>query len=111
MQPFPLNDPEKIDPLRDDMFGHGGGYDREKPPDLDKMWKDFNNRINRLFRWKKKKGNDPGKPDDEDDDPYNDKVNGTKGLKMALCIRSVLPLPSGWLPAFLSFRKDRPGSS
>ena len=86
MKPFPLNEPEKIDPLRDDMFGHGHGFDREKPPDLDKMWKDFNNRINRLFRWKKKKGNDPQKPDDEDDDPYNDKVNGTKGLKMALCI-------------------------
>ncbi|WAW06864.1 protease modulator HflK N-terminal domain-containing protein [Oxalobacter formigenes] len=37
------------------MFGHGHGFDREKPPDLDKMWKDFNNRINRLFRWKKKR--------------------------------------------------------
>lgn len=86
MQPFPLNDQEKIDPIRDDMFGHGGGYDREKPPDLDKAWKDFNKRINRLFRWKKKnRGNDPQKPEDEDD-PYNDKENGTKGLKTAILL-------------------------
>lgn len=86
-QPFPINEPEKADPLRDDLFGHGHGFDREKPPDLDKAWKNFNNRLNRLFRWgKKKKGNDPQEPQDEDEDPFNDRENGTKGLKMALCI-------------------------
>ena len=85
MQPFPLNDPEKIDPIHDDLFGHGHGFGQEKPPDLDKMWKDFNNRLNRLFRRKKKdNGNDPEKP--EDDDPYNDKVNGPKGLKIAILV-------------------------
>ena len=81
MQPFPLNDPKKIDPIRDDMFGHGHGFDREKPPDLDKMWKDFNDRINRLFRLKKK-GKDPKKPDD--DEPSDDMKNETKGLKIAI---------------------------
>ncbi len=85
MQPFPLNDPEKIDPIHDDLFGHGHGFGQEKPPDLDKMWKDFNNRLNRLFRRKKKdNGNDPEKP--EDDDPYNDKVNGPRGLKIAILV-------------------------
>ena len=87
MQSFPLHDPEKIDPLRDDLFGHGHGFDREKPPDLDKMWKDFNRRVNSLFFWRKKKGNDPRKPED-DDDPYNDRENGTKGLKIIICLLS-----------------------
>ncbi len=71
----------------DDLFGHGHGFDREKPPDLDKMWKDFNDRLNRLFRRKKKrKKGSPEEPPEKNDDPFNDKVTRTRGLKIAVCL-------------------------
>lgn len=59
----PLSDLHKPEPLRDDLFGHGHGFGDERPPDVDKMWKDFNRRLNRLFRLKKKKDDEPERSD------------------------------------------------
>ena len=84
---FPRPDLNRPEPLCDDLFGHGHGFDREKPPDLDKMWKDFNDRLNRLFRRKKKrKKGSPEEPPEKNDDPFNDKVTRTRGLKIAVCL-------------------------
>ena len=57
-----------LEPIRDDLFGHGSSFNNdEPPPDVDKAWKNFNKKLNKLLRLdKKKKGNGEG-PDDDDD--------------------------------------------
>ena len=47
-------------PMFHDMFGRGsGGRDRRGPPDVDKLWNRFNERITRVFRRKKKGERNP----------------------------------------------------
>ena len=42
-------------PIKDDLFGHGSSFNNEEPPpDLDKMWKNFNKKLNRLLHLKKR---------------------------------------------------------
>lgn len=81
----PLSDLHKPEPLRDDLFGHGHGFGDERPPDVDKMWKDFNRRLNRLFRLKKKKDDEPERSD-RDDDPFNDREARPRALKIMACV-------------------------
>lgn len=81
----PLSDSSKPDPLRDDLFGHGHGFDREEPPDVEKMWKNFNRRLNRLFRLKRKKDDKPDEPD-RDDDPFGDRDARPRALKIVLTL-------------------------
>ena len=81
----PLPDSSKPDPLRDDLFGHGHGFDREEPPDVEKMWKNFNRRLNRLFRLKRKKDDKPNEPD-RDDDPFGDRDARPRALKIVLTL-------------------------
>ncbi len=81
----PLPDSSKPDPLRDDLFGHGHGFDREEPPDVEKMWKNFNRRLNRLFRLKRKKDDKPDEPD-RDDDPFGDRDARPRALKIVLTL-------------------------
>ncbi len=85
MLPSPLSDLKKPEPFHDDLFGHGQGFGDEKPPDVDKMWKDFNRRLNRLFRLKKKKDDEPERSD-RDDDPFNDREARPRALKIMACI-------------------------
>lgn len=84
MQFPPLSDLDKTEPLRDDLFGHGQGFGDENPPDVEKMWKDFNRRLNKLFSRKKKNSDESQEPDY--DDPFNDQAARPKALKIALCI-------------------------
>ena len=81
----PLPDSSKPDPLRDDLFGHGHGFDREEPPDVEKMWKNFNRRLNCLFRLKRKKDDKPDEPD-RDDDPFGDRDARPRALKIVLTL-------------------------
>lgn len=64
---------------------HGHGFGDERPPDVDKMWKDFNRRLNRLFRLKKKKDDEPERSD-RDDDPFNDREARPRALKIMACV-------------------------
>lgn len=84
MQYPPLSDLNKPEPLRDDLFGHGQGFGDENPPDVERMWKDFNRRLNKLFSRKKKNSDESEEPDY--DDPFNDKAARPKALKIALGI-------------------------
>lgn len=95
MKSLPSIDNNANEPLRDDLFGHGSSLGDEKPPDVGRMWKDFNKKLNRLLRLRKK-GEDP----DRDDDPFNDRETRTTGLKIALafivCVGLFLWLGTGF---------------
>ena len=84
MQPSPSSDLHKPEPFRDDLFGHGQGFGDEKPPDVEKMWKDFNRKLNNLFKWRNKGNRQEDR--DPDDDPYNDRDTRPRALKIAFCL-------------------------
>ncbi len=73
-------------PIKDDLFGHGSSFNNEEPPpDLDKMWKNFNKKLNRLLHLKKK-----GKNNVPDDDPYNTQANDSRGFRIVLLLLTLL---------------------
>jgi membrane protease subunit HflK len=76
------------EPIRDDLFGHGSSFNNEeKPPDVDKAWKNFNQKLNNLLGLKKKKqgsGGDGEEP--ENDDPYND----ARGFRIVMLLLAML---------------------
>ncbi|MGN0918417.1 MAG: FtsH protease activity modulator HflK [Oxalobacter sp.] len=75
------------EPIRDDLFGHGSSFNNdEPPPDVDKMWKNFNKRLNGLLRLKKKKNGNGEDPDSENDDPYND----ARGFRIVMLLLALL---------------------
>lgn len=75
------------EPIRDDLFGHGSSFNNdEPPPDVDKMWKNFNKRLNGLLRLKKKKNGNGEDPDPENDDPYND----ARGFRIVMLLFALL---------------------
>ncbi len=72
------------EPIRDDLFGHGSSFNNdEPPPDVDKMWKNFNKKLNNLLRLKKNKN---GGGEDPDDDSENEKDTNSRGLQIILGI-------------------------
>ncbi|MDL2284087.1 FtsH protease activity modulator HflK [Oxalobacter sp. OttesenSCG-928-P03] len=73
-----------------DLFGRGSGdYDHNDPPEIDRIWNNFNKRLNRLFKRKGKGGDDQGGDDDSGRD-YDDEVNKRKGLRFALVMVAVV---------------------
>ena len=106
----PLSDLHKPEPLRDDLFGHGHGFGDERPPDVDKMWKDFNRRLNRLFRLKKKKDDEPERSD-RDDDPFNDREARPRALRLWLASSFLSQRFSGWGQVCIPLKKARQGLS
>ena len=73
---------DRILPMFHDMFGRGsGGRDRKGPPDVDKLWSKFNERITRIFRRKKKGERNPfennnNRNNDNDNNNRNDDSGG-----------------------------------
>lgn len=76
-----------------DLFGRGpGDYDRKDPPEIDRMWNNFNARLNRLFRRGKQGGNAPGDGQDPDDANYDDEAGRRRGLHVGLIILAIVAL-------------------
>ncbi|MCL1886624.1 MAG: FtsH protease activity modulator HflK [Betaproteobacteria bacterium] len=66
-----------------DLFGRGSGdYNHNDPPEIDKLWRKFNERLNRLFKRKGTGGDDPD--NDSGDNNYDDEASKRKGLRFGL---------------------------
>lgn len=86
--------------LNDPGWGRGGGGSDQRPPprpgndgppDLDELWRDFNRRLNGLFR----RGGGPRMPGGNGDEPPSMKGAG-KGFGLLLLVAVLLWLASGF---------------
>jgi len=80
---FSLDRLRKLLPMFHDLFGRGSGdYNHNDPPEIDKLWRKFNERLNRLFKRKGTGGDDPD--NDSGDNNYDDEASKRKGLRFGL---------------------------
>ncbi len=78
MARFSLDGLRRLLPVFHDLFGRGSGdYDKNDPPEIDRLWNKFNERLDRLFK-RKKGGSDQG---GDGDNNYDDDLNKRKGLR------------------------------
>lgn len=91
MARFSLDGFRRLLPMFHDLFGRGSGdYDHNDPPEIDRLWNKFNERLNRLFKRKKKDGSDPGDDNDPGDNDYDDELNKRRGLRFGLLMLLVV---------------------
>lgn len=91
MARFLLDGLRRFLPLFNDLFGRGpGDYDHKDPPDIDRMWNNFNERLNRLFKREKQGGNAPGDEPGHDDANYDDEASRRRKLHVGLTILAVV---------------------
>lgn len=90
MARFLLDGLRRFLPLFNDLFGRGpGDYDRKDPPEIDRMWNNFNARINRLFRRGQPGGGDGQEPDNAG---YDDEASRRRGIHVGLIILAIVAL-------------------
>jgi len=82
MARFSLEGLRRLLPMFHDLFGRGSGdYDRNDPPEIDRIWNRFNDRLNRLLKRKKKSGGDPEDDNTPGDNDNDDELNKRRGLR------------------------------
>ena len=94
---FSLNDPQWGRGSQDDNNrqnpNNGNKKPEDGPPDLDQLWRDFNNRVSRLFG---KRGGGNGGPENNDGFNRGDMKNAGIGAGMIAVIVAFLWLASGF---------------
>ncbi|MCM1129171.1 MAG: FtsH protease activity modulator HflK [Oxalobacter formigenes] len=93
MARFLLDGLRRFLPLFQDLFGRGPGNDDHKaPPEIDRMWSSFNERLNRLFGKRDNGGDAPGNGQGPDNANYDDEANRRRGLHAGLIILAAVAL-------------------
>lgn len=91
MARFLLDGLRRFLPLFQDLFGRGAGdHEPKEPPEIDRMWNNFNGRLNQLFGRGNKEGAGDGQ---EPDNPhYDDEGRRRVGLRMGLVVLGIVAL-------------------
>ena len=93
MARFLLDGLRRFLPLFQDLFGRGpGNEDHKAPPEIDRMWNSFNERLNRLFKRKDSGGDAPGNGQEPDNANFDDDANRRRGLHAGLIILAAVAL-------------------